>query len=105
MGAACISSTRKRRKRSPRRRYHFLRDETDSFPWVGLIVNDRRIDGIWTHGRWDLRRKLRRIRTEEGEPPGSPSDPVIGSSMLAEQLLCHPASGRREVTRSKMVQK
>jgi hypothetical protein len=25
-------------------------------PWVGLIVNDRRIDGRWTQGRLDFRR-------------------------------------------------
>jgi hypothetical protein len=26
-------------------------------PWVGRIVNDRRIDGRWTEGRLDFRRK------------------------------------------------
>ena len=25
-------------------------------PWVGLIVNERRIDGCWTQGRLDFRR-------------------------------------------------
>ena len=29
-----------------------------STPWVGLIVGDDRIDGVWTSGRWDLRRNL-----------------------------------------------
>jgi hypothetical protein len=30
----------------------------DTSPWVGVIVDDERIDGIWRFGRWDLRRKL-----------------------------------------------
>jgi len=25
-------------------------------PWIGLIVNDQRIDGRWTEGRLDFRR-------------------------------------------------
>ena len=28
----------------------------DSLPWVGLIANNRRIDGFWPQGRWDFRR-------------------------------------------------
>src|SRR5262249_53960539 len=32
--------------------------DIDSTPWVGEIVNDERIDGEWTEGRWDLRRKI-----------------------------------------------
>lgn len=29
----------------------------DNLPWVGIIVNNRRIDGFWnTHFRWDFRR-------------------------------------------------
>ena len=35
---------------------------SDSGPWVGVIVNDERIDGAWTDGsrsgRWDFRRNL-----------------------------------------------
>ena len=27
-------------------------------PWVGVVVNDERIDGEWTMGRWDLRRTI-----------------------------------------------
>jgi hypothetical protein len=30
----------------------------DTSPWVGVIVNDERIDGLWSMGRWDLRRKI-----------------------------------------------
>ena len=39
-------------------RYMGLADSDDSSPWVGRIVNQQRIDGIWSGGRWDLRRKL-----------------------------------------------
>jgi hypothetical protein len=40
-------------------RYINLSLKADSTPWVGEIVNDERIDGIWTFpGRWDMRRKL-----------------------------------------------
>lgn len=28
----------------------------DSTPWVGIIVDNRRIDGFWESGRWDFRR-------------------------------------------------
>ena len=28
----------------------------DSTPWVGLVVDNRRIDGRWKNGRWDFRR-------------------------------------------------
>ena len=41
-------------------RYLNLGVNSDSFPWVGEIVNDERIDGMWTMGRWDLRRKIAR---------------------------------------------
>ena len=30
----------------------------DSSPWVGQIIDPERIDGEWSMGRWDLRRKL-----------------------------------------------
>jgi hypothetical protein len=39
-------------------RYLYLDEPTDSTPWVGVIVDDERIDGEWTMGRWDLRRKI-----------------------------------------------
>ena len=39
-------------------RYMTLREDNDSSPWVGEIVEGGRIDGEWTMGRWDLRRKL-----------------------------------------------
>jgi hypothetical protein len=39
-------------------RYVNLELPADSSPWVGQIVDHERIDGQWTMGRWDLRRKL-----------------------------------------------
>jgi tetratricopeptide (TPR) repeat protein len=39
-------------------RYVNLRDAKETTPWVGVLVNAERIDGQWTLGRWDLRRKL-----------------------------------------------
>ena len=39
-------------------RYMCLAFNGDSTPWVGEIVNEERIDGEWTNGRWDLRRKI-----------------------------------------------
>ena len=37
-------------------RYFNLLHPEDSTPWVGLVVNNERIDGQWAYGRWDLRR-------------------------------------------------
>jgi hypothetical protein len=39
-------------------RYLSLDEPTDSSPWVGVVVDDERIDGEWSMGRWDLRRKI-----------------------------------------------
>ncbi len=39
-------------------RYVNTTADNDSSPWVGVLVNNERIDGIWAEGRWDLRRKL-----------------------------------------------
>lgn len=33
-----------------------VRSGRDEGPWVGRLVNSRRIDGQWAHGRWDFRR-------------------------------------------------
>jgi hypothetical protein len=37
-------------------RYVNVNHPTDTSPWVGVIVNDYRIDGHWRMGRWDFRR-------------------------------------------------
>jgi hypothetical protein len=39
-------------------RYINIAFNGDSTPWVGIIVDNERIDGIWRGGRWDLRRQL-----------------------------------------------
>jgi hypothetical protein len=39
-------------------RYMGIWSNSDSTPWVGVIVDNERIDGIWSGGRWDLRRQL-----------------------------------------------
>jgi hypothetical protein len=46
-------------------RYHNVPGGTDTTPWVGVVVDDERIDGIWKDGRWDLRRDL---------PPGKKNE-------------------------------
>jgi len=43
-------------------RYLNLGEHNDTTPWVGVIIDDQRIDGIWTLGRWDLRRRLVRAK-------------------------------------------
>jgi len=37
-------------------RYIEIHSGRDEGPWVGRLVNSRRIDGQWAHGRWDFRR-------------------------------------------------
>lgn len=37
-------------------KYINLSDPTITRPWIGLIVNNQRIDGQWTGGRLDFRR-------------------------------------------------
>lgn len=39
-------------------RYVNLNDSGDTSPFVGRLVTKERIDGYWSDGRWDLRRKL-----------------------------------------------
>ena len=36
--------------------YQSLDDPKDHSKWVGTIVDNTRIDGIWERGRWDFRR-------------------------------------------------
>lgn len=37
-------------------RYYKPLGDTTSWPWLGKIVCDNRIDGVWNMGRWDFRR-------------------------------------------------
>jgi len=39
-------------------RYVNVDAEGDTAPWVGVAVDDERIDGDWGSGRWDMRRKI-----------------------------------------------
>ncbi len=39
-------------------RYVNLSDPRDTTPWVAKIVGLERIDGAWTGGRWDCRRRV-----------------------------------------------
>lgn len=50
-------------------RYMNQGEPSDSTPWFGIIVDDERIDGIWTEGRWDSRRKL------DGQPQADDAAP------------------------------
>jgi hypothetical protein len=43
-------------------------NSSDSTPWVGMIVDNERIDGCWGGGRWDLRRQLFPPRDERPKP-------------------------------------
>jgi hypothetical protein len=57
-----------------------------SHPWVGLIVNDERIDGAWTDGsaggRWDFRRNL--LPAIELSSPASDSHVAVGEPVLLQ---------------------
>jgi hypothetical protein len=47
------------RREGPQRlvgKYINLGNPAITRPWIGQIVNDRRIDGRWTEGRLDFRR-------------------------------------------------
>jgi len=37
-------------------RYVNMKIKTDTSPWIGLVVSNRRIDGKWLEGDWDFRR-------------------------------------------------
>ena len=68
-------------------RYIGLKDPIEDWgPWVGLIVNDERIDGAFTKGRWDLRRDL--LPSVELTSPASddfaaPGEPVLLKANVA----------------------
>lgn len=53
----CFIATRRKSKEVLAGRYFNLRAIKESTPWVGKIVDNKRIDGFWEQGRWDLRRK------------------------------------------------
>lgn len=48
-------------------RYYDFSGSNDSGPWVGFSVNSNRIDGQWSHGRWDFRRNASDAKCYECE--------------------------------------
>jgi hypothetical protein len=38
-------------------KYLNLQEHQDTYPWVGVVIDNERIDGMWTDGRWDFRRQ------------------------------------------------
>jgi len=70
-----------------------------SRPWVGVIVNDERIDGAWTdgsaRGRWDLRRNL--LPSVKLTSPIKDNYVATGESVLleADVVIAEDATARR----------
>ena len=58
-------------------------DPGDTSPWVGTIVNDYRIDGCWSDGRWDFRRCS----------PDERPEPIV-SAVMTEARQLSPAALR-----------
>jgi hypothetical protein len=55
----------------------------DTSPWLGIIINDYRIDGYWGRGRWDLRRCS----------PDERPEPIV-AALLTEARRLPPAELR-----------
>jgi hypothetical protein len=66
-------------------RYANLKNPKDTSPWVGTIVDDYRIDGHWSGGRWDLRRCS----------PDELPEPIIAGLLTEARQL--PAAELREL--------
>jgi hypothetical protein len=66
-------------------RYLNLKNPRDTSPWLGVIVDDYRIDGYWTQGRWDLRRCS----------PDERPEPIIAGLLTEARQL--PAAELREL--------
>jgi hypothetical protein len=66
-------------------RYVNLERAHDTSPWIGLIVDDYRIDGYWARGRWDLRRCS----------PDEQPEPILAGLMTEAKQL--PAAELREL--------
>lgn len=67
-------------------RYTNTNDPTDWSPWVGEIVSDERIDGVWNSGRWDLRRRMTPLLTRKPRPAPPPAD---GRGLSFAQQIGH----------------
>ena len=66
-------------------RYVNVNKPSDSSPWVGVIVNDYRIDGFWALGRWDFRRCS----------PDERPEPIVAAVLTEARQL--PAAALREL--------
>ena len=66
-------------------RYVNLNIPADTSPWVGVIIDDYRIDGHWSKGRWDLRRCS----------PDEQPEPILAGLMTEAKQL--PAAELREL--------
>ena len=66
-------------------RYVNLNNPTDTSPWVGILVNDHRIDGFWALGRWDFRRCS----------PDERPEPIVAAVLTEARQL--PAAALREL--------
>ena len=64
-------------------RYVNVNNPRDSSPWVGVIVNEHRIDGHWSLGRWDFRRCS----------PDERPEPIV-AAVLTEARQLPPAALR-----------
>jgi hypothetical protein len=64
-------------------RYVNVYQPGDTSPWVGVIVNDYRIDGHWSLGRWDFRRCS----------PDERPEPIV-AAVLTEARQLSPAALR-----------
>ncbi len=54
--ADCLIAAKRIGRNQLAGRYVNLALLSEVIPWVGVIVNQNRIDGFWKQGRWDLRR-------------------------------------------------
>jgi hypothetical protein len=66
-------------------RYVNVNNPRDTSPWLGVIVDDYRIDGYWSQGRWDLRRCS----------PDERPEPIIAGLLTEARQL--PAAELREL--------
>lgn len=64
-------------------RYAGIDNPNDTSPWVGVLVNDYRIDGFWNEGRWDFRRCS----------PDERPEPIV-AAVLTEARELSPAALR-----------
>lgn len=55
----CLIVTKKMDNNLIAGRYFNISEPREVLPWAGKIINNDRIDGYWSEGRWDLRRGVK----------------------------------------------